>query len=177
MSKWIIDPDHSVAAFAVRHMMISEVLGQFNRISGVIRFEPPDAAGVSVEAEIDVTGIYTGIQKRDDHLRSPDFFDAVKYPQIVFRSTKAEAISERHCKLTGDLTIRDITLQVILDAEYAGPVKDPFEESGMSIGITASAKINREDYGVLWNADMEGGVIVGREVRITLNIEADLTSD
>ena len=175
MAKWIIDPDHSVAGFAVRHMMISNVRGQFNKISGVVLFDPPDLDHLSVEAEIDAEGIYTGIQKRDEHLRSPDFFDVTRYPKIVFKSTKAEAGGGNRCKVTGNLTIRDVTRPVTFEVEYSGPVKDPFDEGGTSIGFSASTEINREDFGVLWNAPMEGGVIVGKEVRITLDVEADLT--
>jgi polyisoprenoid-binding protein YceI len=174
MSKWVIDPDHSVATFAVRHMMISDIHGQFNSIKGTIQFDPPDLASVSVEAEIDAAGLYTGIQKRDDHLRSPDFFDTVKYPKIIFKGLASGAISNRHCKVTGDLTIRGITRTVTLDVEYSGPVKDPFDEGGMSIGVTASAVIDRGDYDMTLNYDMEGGVVIGKEVRITLNLEADL---
>ncbi|HXX57271.1 MAG TPA: YceI family protein [Thermodesulfovibrionales bacterium] len=177
MAKWIIDPDHSVAAFAVRHMMISDVHGQFNRISGIIQFTPPDLAHLSVEAEIDVTGVYTGIQKRDEHLRSPDFLDAANFPKITFKSTKAQVLSERSCRVSGNLTIRGITHQVTLDVEYSGPVNDPFEEGATSIGFTASGRINRKDYDVLWNADMENGVIAGWDVRLTLNVEADRAAD
>ncbi len=177
MAKWVIDPDHTVAAFVVRHMMISDVHGQFNRISGLIQLDTSDIAHSSVEAEIDVSGVYTGIPKRDEHLRSPDFFDVARYPKITFRSDKVESLGGSRLKVTGGLTIRGITKPVSLDAEYSGPVKDPFEEGGMSIGFTASANINREDYGIMWNADMDGGVIVGRDVRIILNIEADRTAD
>lgn len=176
MAKWIIDPDHSVAAFAVRHMMISDVHGQFNRISGVIHFDGSDMSHSSVEAEIDVSGIYTGIPKRDEHLRSPDFFDVARYPKILFRSSGVQNVKGNHFTVAGELTIRGITRPVNLDVEYSGPVKDPFEESGECIGFSASATINRKDYGVAWNAEMEGGVIVGTMVRITLNLEADLAT-
>ena len=176
MTTWVIDSDHSVAAFSVRHMMISDVHGQFNRISGTIQFDTDDIAHSSVEAEIDVSGIYTGISKRDEHLRSPDFFDVEKYPKITFKSSGSESTAGRRFKVTGDLTMRGVTRQVTLEVEYSGPVKDPFEEGGMSIGFTAYARINREDYGIMWNADMEGGVIAGRDVRIILNIEADQTT-
>jgi len=177
MAKWIIDPDHSVAAFAVRHMMISNVHGQFNRISGVIQCDPPDFAHLTVDAEIDAAGVYTGIQKRDEHLRSSDFFDAAKYPKIVFKSTRVETGGDNRYKITGNLTVRGITRSLTLAVESSGPVKDPFEEGLTSIGFTASTKLNREDYGIMWNADMDGGVIVGQEVLITLNVEADRASE
>ncbi|HAM50684.1 MAG TPA: polyisoprenoid-binding protein [Nitrospiraceae bacterium] len=175
MATWIIDPDHSVAAFRVRHMMVANVHGQFNKLSGSIQFEPPDMAHLSVEAQIDATGIYTGIQKRDDHLRSPDFFDVANYPNIVFKSSKAEAVSGNRGKLTGNLTMRGITRPVALDIEFFGPVKDPFDEGGISIGFNASATVNRKDYGIMWNAETESVVVAGWEVLISLEIEADRT--
>jgi polyisoprenoid-binding protein YceI len=176
MSKWVIDPDHSVAAFAVRHMMVTDVHGQFNKISGTIYFDPADIPHSSLEASIDVSGIYTGIHKRDDHLRSPDFFNVEKYPLITFKSTITEITEKNRFKLTGDLTIRGITKQVVLDVSYSGPEKSPYGE--ISMGFTALTRVNREDYGVMWNMPLEsGGVMVGKEVQIILNIEADLTAD
>ncbi len=174
MAEWIIDPDHSVATFAVRHMMIADIHGQFNDVRGVIHFDPADPALLSVEAEIDVAGIYTGINKRDEHMRSPDFLDAAQHPKITFTGRTAEAGGDRLCKITGDLTIRGVTRTVTLEGKYSGPVNDPFEEGAMSIGFTGSTVINREDYGMMYNAVMEGGFMVGREVQITLNVEADL---
>ncbi|HEY6872151.1 MAG TPA: YceI family protein [Geobacteraceae bacterium] len=174
MAEWIIDPDHSVAAFSVRHMMIAHVHGQFNGVRGVIRFDPAGPAGLSVEAEIDAAGIYTGIGKRDEHLRSPDFFDAAHYPTITFTGKTAEAGAGGLCRVTGDLTIRGITRTVTIEGTYCGPVDDPFEEGARSIGFTGSTVVDREDYGMTWNVPMGGGFMVGREVRITLNVEADL---
>ncbi len=176
MAKWVIDPDHSVAAFVVRHMMIADVRGQFNAISGTIQFDPADIAHSSVEAEIEVSRIYTGIAKRDDHLRSPDFFDVERYPKMTFKSTSVRDIKGNRFAVIGDLTIRGVTRRVDLNVAYSGPVKDPFDEGGLSMGFAASTGINRQDYGVAWNADMEGGVVVGREVRIFLDIEADMAA-
>ncbi len=174
MAKWIIDPDHSVAAFTVRHMMVSNVRGQFNKLSGAIQFDPADIAHSSVEVEIETEGIWTGIQKRDEHLRSPDFFDVAQYPKIFFRSAKVNAVGGKRFSLTGNLTLHGVTRSVSFDAEYVGPVKGT-EEGETCLGFTAVAEINREDYGILWNvASLEkGGVVVGREVRITLDVEAD----
>ena len=175
MAKWIIDPDHSVAAFTVRHMMITSVRGQFNRIAGSIQFDPADIAHSSVEAEIEVEGIWTGIQKRDEHLRSPDFFDVAKYPRIFFRSTKVEDNGGSRFRIMGELTIRGVTRTVTLEAEYFGPVKGTDEET--SVGFAASARISREDYGITWNVSLsDGGVVVGREIQITLDIEGDLAA-
>ncbi len=142
-----------------------------------VYFDPADMAHASAEIEIDAGSIYTGIQKRDDHLRSADFFDAATYPKIVFRSARAETVGGTRFRLLGDLTIRGTTRPVTLDVEYAGPVKSPFGGE-ITYGFTARTKINREDYGVMWNEVLEGGgVMVGREVEITVNVEADLTTD
>ena len=173
MAKWSIDSDHSVAAFIIRHLMVSNVRGQFNKISGEISFDPSDILHSSVEATIDASGIYTGIQKRDDHLRSQDFFDVSRYPFIVFRSDAVEVTGDKRLKIGGNLTIHGITRSVTLDAEYSGPEKSPYGDT--SIGFNARTRINREDYGLTWNVDLEsGGVMVGREVQIFLEIEADL---
>ena len=174
MTKWIIDPDHSVASFVVRHMMVANVRGQFNRLSGTIHFDPDDMANSSVEVAIDASGIYTGIQKRDDHLRSPDFLDVERYPQITFKSTHIETTRENRFRVAGDLSIRGISSPVTLDAEYNGPEKSPYGETSM--GFLAITHIDRGDYGMTWNVLLEsGGVMVGKEVLITLDAEADLT--
>ena len=177
MKKWSIDPDHTVAALSVRHMMVANVHGQFNKVSGIIHFDPADIPHSSVEVSIDATAIYTGISKRDEHLRSEDFLNAGNHPNITFKSTRAESTGSNRFKVTGDLAIRGITRQITFEAEYFGPVKDPFEESGKSIGFFASTSLNREEYGMTWNVAMEsGGVMVGKEVKITLEVEADLVT-
>lgn len=174
MAKWIIDPDHSVAAFAIKHMMIANVRGQFNDITGKVYFEPADIAHSSVELEVGVASVNTGIKKRDEHLLSSDFFDAAKYPKITFRSTAVEVSGANRAIVTGDLTIHGITRTAGLSVEYAGPVKDPLGD-GKSMGFSASTIINREDYGMTWNEPMEkGGLMLGREAELTIDIEADL---
>jgi polyisoprenoid-binding protein YceI len=176
MSKWVIDPDHSVAAFVVSHMMVANVHGQFNKIKGVIHFDHTDIPNSSVELSIDVSGIYTGIQKRDGHLRSPDFFDVEKYPYMTFKSTKTEMTEKNRIKVFGDLTIHSITRQIAIDVAYSGPEQSPYGETSM--GFTATAKINREDYGITWNVELKnGGFMVGKEIQIVLDIEADLASE
>ena len=173
MSQWVIDPDHSVAAFVVRHMMVANVRGQFNKISGTISFDPDDAAISSVDVVIDASGIYTGIPKRDNHLRSPDFLDVEKFPHILFRSAYVAGAGENRLRITGQLTIHGITKQVTLEADCTGPEKSPYGET--SRGFTASVSINREDYNIMWNEPLEsGGVMVGKEILMTLEIEADL---
>lgn len=173
MAIWKIDPDHSVAAFYVRHMMISNVRGQFNTMTGSINFDPADIATSSVEVEIGTAGIWTGIQKRDEHLKSADFLDVEKHPRMFFKSTRIEPSGGKNFIVFGDLTIRGITQGVSFEAEYSGPVKDPFE-AGTSYGFKAVTKINREDFGMTWNFAMEGGVVVGKQVTIMLELEADL---
>jgi polyisoprenoid-binding protein YceI len=173
--QWTIDPDHSVAAFTVRHMMVCTVHGQFNKIAGSIRFDPAAPEQSSVEATIEVAGVYTGIRKRDDHLLSPDFFDAATYPVITYTSTRVEGSGENRLTVTGNLTIRGITRQVVLEAELHGPVTSPFGDE-TTIGFTASAAIDRTDFGVSWNELMEGGgVVAGTRIDICLDVEADLT--
>ena len=177
MAKWIVDPDHSVAAFSVRHMMIAHVRGQFNRITGTILYDPEDLMNVSVEVNIEAASIVTGIQKRDDHLRSPDFLDTAKYPLITFKSTRIEVLDGKHARVTGDVAIHGINRRITLEAEFAGPVRDPLGD-GVSMGFTATTSINREDYGITWNQPMEGdGIMVGREVLLFIDIEADSVSD
>ncbi|MDA8077536.1 MAG: YceI family protein [Nitrospiraceae bacterium] len=176
MAQWNIDPDHSVAAFSVRHLMIANVRGQFNRITGAINFDPSAPAGSTVEATIDVSSITTGNRMRDDHLLSPDFFDAARYPSMSFKCTKVELAGPNRGKVSGDLTIRGVTRQVTMDVEHFGPVKSPEAVGGeTSIGFTAKVSINREDFGVMWNIPLNaGGFVVGKEVEIVLDIEADL---
>jgi len=174
MKKWLIDSDHAVARFSVRHFMIANVQGLFSKMTGVIQFDPPDLASLSVEAEIDVRSLTTGLPERDEHLLSPDYFDAEKYPKIFFKSTRVEPTEENRAKVTGDLTIRGIRKPVTLDAEFFGPVKSPF--SGKTcIGFSATGKVNREDYGMKWNVAMEGGgVVTAWDVQIHMELEADL---
>jgi polyisoprenoid-binding protein YceI len=177
MAKWTIDSSHSVAAFSIRHMMIANVAGLFGKMGGTIQFDPPDIAHLSVEAEIDVSSISTGHERRDEHLLTSDFFDVTKYPKIIFKSTKVESIGGNRGKLTGNMTLRGVTQPVTLDFEFSGPVRSPFGGE-ISIGFSATVKINREDFGIAWNEAMpEGGLVVGQEVKINLDVEADLTPD
>jgi polyisoprenoid-binding protein YceI len=173
MTEWIIDPDHSVAAFSVRHMMIAHVRGQFNKLAGVIYFDPEDISGSSVELTIEASSVFTGIQKRDDHLRSPDFFDVNRYPYISFKSTGIDSVEGNRAKVTGNLTLRGITRQITFITEFSGPVKDPFIDA-LSLGFTASAVINREEYGMVWNQTMaDNGLVAGKEVELVIDLEAD----
>jgi polyisoprenoid-binding protein YceI len=176
MTKWTIDPDHSAAWISVRHLMIANVRGHFGRIAGAILFDSSDLTHSSVEVTIDATSVYTGIKKRDDHLRSLEFFDVEKYPEITFKSKAVEITGSNCCKVHGGLTIHGVTHPVTLEVEYFGPVKSPF--GATSMGFTAKAVVNREDYGLTWNVPMEGGgVMVGKGVKIILDIETDLVTE
>ncbi|MCL7488899.1 MAG: YceI family protein [Desulfobulbaceae bacterium] len=176
MMKWNIDPDHSVAAFNVVHLTIARVRGQFNKLSGTLQFSSSDKSDLSLEVVIDAAGIYTGILQRDEHLSSPDFFDVATFPTIRFRSTDIETEGRNQAKLTGQLTIHGISRQVTLDAFFTGPVSSPEDLGGeTAMGLSARTLINREDFGMTWNVPLPGGaVMVGREIEILLDIEADL---
>jgi len=175
MDKWIIDSDHSCAAFAIRHMTLAHVRGQFNRMRGAINFNPSDRSQTSVEVEIDVASVNTGIKKRDEHLLTDDFFDGVKYPTITFKSTKFEFLNSMRCRVSGNLTMHGTTLPVTFEGEYAGPRKNPYGDE-TSIGFSGSTTVNREDFSIMWGSEpMEGGgLVAGKEVHIFLDVEADL---
>jgi polyisoprenoid-binding protein YceI len=147
MARWIVDPDHTVAAFSVVHMMIAHVRGQFNKIGGTVYYDTLNINASSVELVIDAASIYTGIQKRDDHLRSSDFFDVDICPTLSFKSTSVESKNERLIKVTGDLQIHGRTRRITVPVQISGPTKDPFGD-GLSMGFTASFVINREDYDI-----------------------------
>jgi len=174
MKKWEIDSSHAVARFSIRHFMIANVQGLFSNMTGVIQFDPPDLSSLSVEAEMDVKTLATGNPERDEHLLSPDYFDAEKYPKIFFKTTRVEPTGGNRAKVTGDLTIRGIRKPVTLDSEFFGPVKSPFSKT-TCIGFSATGKVNRQDYGLKWNAAMEGGgVVTAWDVDIHMELEADL---
>ena len=173
MKRWSIDSDHAVARFSVRHFMIANVEGLFTKMTGVIQFDPPGLTQLSVEAEIEVRSLTTGHQERDEHLLSADYFDAEKYPKILFRTTKVEVTGGNRGKIIGDLTIRGIRKPITLDFDSFGPVKSPF--SGITcVGFSATGQVKREDYGMINNIPMEGGVVVGKDVLIHMEVEADL---
>lgn len=163
-----------VGAFTAEHLMVAFVYGQFNSISGTIHLDPADITSLSVDLSINTSGVYTGIQKRDDHLRSQEFFDVEKYPLISFKSSKSERTGFSRCRVSGELTIRDITKPISMEVTVSGPVKSPFGDTG--IGTTGSTTINREDFGLMWNVPLDNsGFMVAKYVEISMNIEADLT--
>jgi polyisoprenoid-binding protein YceI len=170
-TQWQIDPAHSAAHFSVRHLMISNVRGEFTKLTGSAQINPADPAKSAVEITIQAGSLNTREPQRDEHLRSSDFFDVAKYPTLTFRSKQIEALGAEDFKLTGDLTIHGVTKEVTFDVEGPTPsVKDPW--GNIRAGVTASAKINRKDFGLVWNAVTEaGGVVVGDEVKITIEAE------
>lgn len=170
-SSWEIDPSHSSAQFSVRHMMVSNVRGEFTKISGTLNLDEKEITRSSVQVAIDATTINTREPERDKHLKSADFLDVTKYPVLTFVSKKLERSGEGRLKLTGDLTIHGVTKEVVFDLEGPTPeAKDPW--GNIRRGVSASARINRQDFGLMWNTTLEtGGILVGEEVGITLDIE------
>jgi polyisoprenoid-binding protein YceI len=170
MATWNIDTTHAHAEFSARHMMITTVRGGFKNVSGTVVFDPANPAAASVEAIIDTTTIDTGFADRDNHLKSPDFLDIANYPTITFKSTKVEPKGDNEAKIHGDLTIRGVTKPVVLNAEFLGAATSPFGDE--RAGFSATTQINREDWGLTWNMGLEaGGVLVGKEIKITLDLE------
>ena len=168
---WEIDPTHSTAMFSVRHAMISTVRGHFNVISGTLHIDEQNPANSSVDAQADASTIDTRDERRDGHLKSPDFFDAAQYPTITFKSTKVEPTGGNEYNVTGDLTMHGVTKPVTFKAEYSGQGKDAY--GMLRAGLSAKARVNREDWGLTWNAALEaGGVMVSKEVNIEIDLES-----
>jgi polyisoprenoid-binding protein YceI len=166
-----IDPMHSIIGFAIRHLEINWVEGRFKDFNGVIRYDDADITKSSVEFTAKIESIDTGVAPRDKHLRTADFFDAEKYPEMTFKSTSVERKGKDHYVLQGDLTLKGVTKQVALPFTLTGAIKDPWGNT--RFGINAQAKINRRDYGITWGKPMEsGGLDVGNEVTINLQLEA-----
>jgi polyisoprenoid-binding protein YceI len=167
---WNIDPSHSTAGFSVRHMMISNVKGSFGKMEGTLTWDGKDVKTVAAEATIDATTITTNNEKRDAHLKRPDFFDVEKFPTITFKSKRAEAGSNGQFRLIGDLTMRGVTKEVALDVSQ--PTPPQIIQGRLRSGATATTKLNRQDFGVSWNRNLDGGgILVGDEVSITLELE------
>lgn len=165
-TKWVNDPTHSEILFKVKHLMITNVKGEFRNFEATIVSEGDDFSKAKVNASIKADSIFTNNDDRDAHLRSGDFFDAEKYPELRFEGTSFEKLDNENYRLKGILTIKDVSKEINLDVEYGGMMKDPYgnEKAGFSI----SGKINRTDWGLNWNAALEaGGVMVSEEVRIT----------
>ena len=170
MSTWTIDPAHTIAEFAVRHMVLTTVKGRFRELEATLQIDEAHPENSSVSASVDVASIDTSVADRDAHLRSDDFFNAEKYPRITFRSRRVEVGDDSHFRLVGDLTIRDVTREVALDGEYEGQIDDPW--GNRRAAFTATTQISRKEFGVRWNQLIEsGGAVVSDNVKITLHVE------
>jgi len=170
-SNWQIDPAHSSAQFSVRHMAISTVRGAFSKVTGSVVFDDKDVSKSTVDVTIDANSVDTRVPDRDNDLRSEKFFDVAHYPSITFKSKRVEQVAPGKLKVTGDLTIRGTTKEVVLDVEGpAAPMKDPWGNTRTA--ANATTKINRQDFGVKWNATLDnGGVVVGDDVSIIIDVE------
>lgn len=168
---YTIDPSHSRVGFVARHAMITKVRGAFNDVEGSGRFDPANPAASDLTVSIKTASIDTRSEDRDGHLRSADFFDVEKYPTITFASTGIEAVSDTDYRITGDLTIKDVTRPVTFDVEFAGTAVDPFGNS--RLGLEGSTTVSRKEWGLTWNTALEaGGVLVGDKVVLELEISA-----
>jgi polyisoprenoid-binding protein YceI len=168
---WKVDPAHSRAEFKVKHMMISNVKGGFNGVSGTLIEDTADPARSHLEATIDIATVSTGDEQRDTHLKSADFFHQEQHPQMFFKSTKVEKKGQEEYAVTGDLTLHGVTKAVTFAVEGpSAPAKDPWGNT--RIGLSATTKINRKDFGLTWNAALEtGGILVGEDVQISLDVQ------
>ena len=173
-TQWKLDPAHTLVEFTAKHMMITNVRGRFANVEGSIVVDNENANDSSVSVELDAASIDTRVEQRDQHLRSADFLDVENYPKVTFRSTKVEGASfepGESFRLTGDLTIRGTTREVVLDATYEGRGRDPW--GGERVSFSADTKIDRRDFGLTWNAALEaGGVLVGNDLRIHIEAQA-----
>ena len=171
VSTWNIDPAHSSAEFKVRHMMISNVKGTFKGLSGVLELDESEPSRSRIQATVPITTVSTGDDQRDGHLKSADFFDADKFPAMTFQSTGVRRTGAAEYAVIGDLTLHGVTRQASFAVEEISEQnKDPW--GNVRIGLTATARINRKDFGLAWNATLEtGGVLVGEEVAITLDVQ------
>lgn len=169
-TSWKLDPAHTAVEFSAKHLMISTVKGRITDIEGTIYTDEKNPRNSSVEVTLKAASLDTRTEQRDQHLRSADFLDVEKYPEIKFRSTRIEGEKDSF-KLTGDLTIRDVTKPITLDVEFEGSTRDPW--GGERAGFSAKGKIDRRDFGLTWNQALEtGGVVVGNEIKISLEVEA-----
>jgi polyisoprenoid-binding protein YceI len=169
-NRWDLDVSHSAIQFHVRHMVISKVHGRFARWSGHLDLDERDLTRSAVDVRIDAASIDTQVADRDAHLRSADFLDVASHPEMTFRSTRIEKAGDGY-RVVGDLSIRGVTREVVLEAEFAGTGKDPW--GNQRAGFSAKASIDRRDFGLVWNAALEaGGVLVGEKVEIAIELEA-----
>jgi polyisoprenoid-binding protein YceI len=173
--QWQLDPVHTSVEFVARHLMVSKVRGRFTKVNGSIHVAE-DPAESWVEVDVDTASVESGDDTRDEHLRSPDFFDVERYPQITFKSTGVEGESPGRFLVHGDLTVHGVTRPISLDVEYHGWTSDPLGDR--RAGFSATTEVDREDYGLTWNMAVEaGGFLVGKKARLEFEIEAIKQSD
>ncbi len=171
MTNWTFDLAHTAIEFSARHMMISTVRGRFAPPSGTLVFDPANPAATQVTVEVDLASVETGMADRDNHLRSPDFFDVANHPKMTFTSTSVEVTGENTANLTGDLTIRGVTKPITLAVEFNGVGTSPWGQQ--VAGFNATGKIDRETWDLTWNVALEaGGWLVGKDIKINLEVEA-----
>lgn len=167
---WAIDPTHSEIGFKVKHMMFTNVSGKFNLFDADIVNEEEQFETSAINFSAEVNSINTGNDDRDNHLRSADFFDAENFGKLTFKSTGVTKINEGEYKISGDLTIKDVTKNITLEAEYSGQMKDPWGNT--KIGLSLNGKINRKEFGLTWNAALEtGGVLVGEDIKLNAEVQ------
>jgi polyisoprenoid-binding protein YceI len=167
---WKLDPAHSIVEFSAKHLMITTVKGRIADVEGTIYTDEKNPKNSSVEATLKAVSLDTRTDQRDQHLRSADFLDVEKYPEIKFRSTRIQG-DKSSFKLTGELTIRDVTKPITLDVEFEGETKDPW--GGQRVGFSATGKLDRREFGLTWNQALEtGGVVVGNDIKISLEVQA-----
>ena len=181
MAKWTFEPGHTAAEFCARHMMVTYVRGHFKNIQGTLDFDPEKPSNSSVEVRIEAKGIWTGVEQRDEHLRSADFLDVDNHPAIIFRGNQVEVKGEHDFAVTGDLTIRDVNRKATLNVSYLGQWETPWWEDGVDkgpktrAGFLATTRINRHNFRVSWQDAMDrGGIVVGNEIDIVIDVEAVL---
>jgi polyisoprenoid-binding protein YceI len=167
---WAIDPTHSEIGFKVKHMMFTNVSGKFNAFSASVESEDDDFSTAAISFEAETSSVDTGNGDRDNHLKGADFFDSANYPQVTFAGKEMKKVSDGVYHLTGDLTMRGVTHPVTLEAEYGGLMKDPWGNT--KAGFSLNGKINRKDFGLVWNAPLEaGGVLVSEEVKLQAEVQ------
>ena len=181
MGHWTFEPGHTAAEFCVRHMMVTYVRGHFKNVHGTLEFDPESPALSRVEAVIDARGLWSGESDRDTHLKSPDFLDVARFPEITFRGSQIRLRGANEAVVLGDLTLRGVTRSVELQVHYLGQWQTPWWEDGVDkgpktrAGFFATTLINRHDFGVSWNSTLDrGGVVVGDDVAVTIDAEAIL---
>lgn len=169
-TKWVLDPTHSELLFKVKHLMITNVKGEFRKFDASIESDGDDFDNASVTATVDASSIFTNNEDRDNHLRSDDFFSVEAHPEITFESTSLEKLDDENYRLNGTLTMKGVSKEISLDVEFGGIIKDPY--GNVKAGFSVSGKINRKEWGLNWNAALEtGGVMVSDEVRISSEVQ------